>query len=246
MVNKIIIANWKMHKSDKEAAELSKSVSDRANDMGVDVVLCPSSVSLKSVSENVKGKVKVGAQDIFYEDEGAFTGEISAVMIKDFAEYCMIGHSERRQYFNETDENVNKKIKKALEHGLIPIVCVGETLEEKDSGKSKEVVERMLKKGLEGIDITKVIVAYEPVWGLSTSGTGQVITTESIVDIHTDIKKFLKKEFDTETSLCYGGSVNPKNAQEILSLECVDGALVGGASLKVESFIEIVKITDSI
>ena len=246
-MRKLFIAgNWKMNKNVKESVSLAKSLINRLKDVqDKDVVVCPAFTALSQVYEEVKdSNVKVGAQNMSFEDEGAYTGEISPRMLKDFCEYVILGHSERRQYFGENDEIVNKKVKKALEHGLKPILCIGETLEERDGDKTFDIIESQLKKSLKNMDkndMKKIIIAYEPVWAI---GTGKTATPEQAEDVHVFIRKVIKKsygdEIASELRILYGGSVKPDNVKTLMEKEDIDGALVGGASLDAESFSGIV------
>ena len=246
-MRKLFIAgNWKMNKNVKESVSLAKSLINRLKDVqDKDVVVCPAFTALSQVYEEVKdSNVKVGAQNMSFEDEGAYTGEISPRMLKDFCEYVILGHSERRQYFGEDDEIVNKKVKKALEHGLKPILCIGETLEERDGDKTFDIIESQLKKSLKNMDkndMKKIIIAYEPIWAI---GTGKTATPEQAEDVHVFIRKVIKKsygdEIASELRILYGGSVKPDNVKTLMEKEDIDGALVGGASLDAESFSGIV------
>ncbi|MBL7054690.1 triose-phosphate isomerase [Candidatus Woesearchaeota archaeon] len=246
-MRKLFIAgNWKMNKNVKESVSLAKSLINRLKDVqDKDVVVCPAFTALSQVYEEVKdSNVKVGAQNMSFEDEGAYTGEISPRMLKDFCEYVILGHSERRQYFGEDDEIVNKKVKKALEHGLKPILCIGETLEERDGDKTFDIIESQLKKSLKNMDkndMKKIIIAYEPIWAI---GTGKTATPEQAEEVHVFIRKVIKKsygdEIASELRILYGGSVKPDNVKTLMEKEDIDGALVGGASLDAESFSGIV------
>ena len=212
-----------------------------------EIVVCAPFTALNSVYSLVESSlVKLGAQNMYWEKEGAFTGEISPLMIKDCGcEYVIIGHSERRQYFNETDVTVNKKIKTALDVGLIPIVCVGETLEQREAGKATDVIAAQLKGGLADLtaqDMADVVIAYEPVWAI---GTGKTATPQIAQDIHKFIRDQLKAMFDDAVSdatrILYGGSVKPENIKELMTQPDIDGGLIGGASLKADSFVAIAK-----
>jgi triosephosphate isomerase len=243
----IVAGNWKMHKTVVEAEELVNLLkTDIEKVLSVESVFCVPFTTLPKVSSMLFGsRIGVGVQNIHWEMQGAFTGEISPIMVKEFAKYAIIGHSERRAYFGETDEFVNKRVIAALENEIVPIVCVGETLEENKQGITSKVIERQISVGLKNIspDIgEKVVVAYEPVWAI---GTGLACDPGEANDIILDsIRKPLANIFGEETSLKiriqYGGSVNGSNANEYFSQSEIDGALVGGASLKPD-FIEIVK-----
>ena len=212
----------------------------------MDVVLCPPFISLKTVGDEISTtSVKLGAQNMHWEKDGAYTGEISATMLRDvYCHYVILGHSERRQYFGETDQTVNQKTKAALASTLIPIVCVGETLEQRESGAMEEVVRTQVQNSLKnlGDDLSKVIVAYEPVWAI---GTGKTATPEQAQEVHALIRRVLAEMSDQDTAdsirIQYGGSVKPGNAAELFGQPDIDGGLIGGASLEVRSFVEIVK-----
>lgn len=242
MNNKIIIANWKMNPATlEEAIQLAKE-SDVEG-----LVICPSFPFLEEVGKTIK-KAKLGAQDLFWAPRGAYTGEVSAKELKNLGvEYVIIGHSERRQNLGETDEMIAKKIKSAVEEGLIPILCVGETREERDAGKTQEVVERELKIGLSlmgqwsNVKSQKLIVAYEPIWAI---GTGTPDTPENMIAmakfIRSQLSNVSRQMSDVKCQILYGGSVTGQNAEQFLSREEIDGALVGGASLKPEEIKNIV------
>ncbi len=241
----IIAGNWKMYKTVAESVALVKSLKPLVSDVkGREIIVCPPFTALSAVKAEIKGSdIKLGSQNIFYEEEGAFTGEISPLMLKELCTYTIIGHSERRQYFNETNETVNKRIKIALKHGLKPIVCVGEKLEERESGKTKDVVKSHVKNGLSGLskqDMNNVIIAYEPVWAI---GTGKTAAPEQAEEVHVFIRKLIKDMFDEKTAqairILYGGSVKPSNIKELMAKENIDGGLIGGASLDAKSFSEI-------
>ncbi|MCX6721300.1 MAG: triose-phosphate isomerase [Candidatus Staskawiczbacteria bacterium] len=228
----LIAGNWKMNpNSKKEAQELFDAVKKGIKDVASEVVICPPDLFLSSL----KGSA-LGAQNIFWEEKGAFTGEISAVMLKDLGvEYVIIGHSERRKYFGETDETVNKKIKKALEVGLKIIFCVGETAEEREQGETQEVLQRQIQQGLKDVvDIDNINVAYEPVWAIGTGNNCSVEETKESIDF---IRKFVKPE----TIIIYGGSVKSENSGAYIKQAGANGLLVGGASLDAEEFLKIVK-----
>ncbi|AOY77891.1 triose-phosphate isomerase [Clostridium formicaceticum] len=242
----IIAGNWKMHNTIDEAVALAKALKDEVAKTDVKVVLCCPFTVLGEVKKAIEGSnIALGAQNMHWEDAGAYTGEISADMLKDHGvDYVIIGHSERRQYFNETDETVNKKVKKALAKDLIPILCVGETLEERESEKTYEIVKSQTLKALENIEkgeVEKLVVAYEPIWAI---GTGKTASPEDANAVIAYIREVLKEKYGEETSeiipIQYGGSVKAANATEIMNQEDIDGALVGGASLKAEEFLAIV------
>jgi triosephosphate isomerase len=241
----MVAGNWKMNNTTKEAALLAQSVRDATPTVSDgDVVLAPPFTSLAVVNEIIKGSpVKLAAQNIFYEDKGAYTGEISPAMLKDAGCACVIiGHSERRKYFYETDESVNLKIKKSLSNGLKPIVCVGETEEERAKEITEFVVGIQVKKALIGIEsLDNIVIAYEPVWAI---GTGKNATPMEAEEVHHFIRNVVGEKFRDAASgvrILYGGSVTPENAGELMTMENIDGALVGGASLKSESFLGIIK-----
>ena len=246
----LIAGNWKMYKTPSEASQLAKELKDNLRDVnGINVVICPSFGSLCAVKKELKGsRIAMGAQNCHWDEEGAYTGEVSAKMLSDLGcEYVIVGHSERRNFFRETDEIVNMKVKQALKEGLTSVLCVGESWQERDSGNTEKVLEEQLKKGLNGLpkeSLSKVVVAYEPVWAI---GSGKNATPEQARQAHQFIRKILKELYGAETAestlVIYGGSVSPENAKEILNAGDVDGALVGGASLKGEQFIKIVLST---
>jgi triosephosphate isomerase len=246
----IIAGNWKMYKTIAEAIELANGLKRelfKLNSQEIDIIICPAFTALTEVAEViVDSNIQLGAQDIHWEDEGAFTGEVSALMLKDVGcKFVIIGHSERRQYFGETNESVNKKIKAALKHNLTPIVCVGETLQERESGETFKVLDDHIHNGLKDIsdtDILKIVIAYEPVWAI---GTGKTATSQQAEEAQKYIRDLLRKVYNNDIAdlirIQYGGSVKPENITELMSQPDVDGALVGGASLGVEIFTEIVK-----
>jgi len=245
---KIIAGNWKMNKSVADSKALAEAIKlDLAECGDVDVVLCPPFTSLSTVADVVEDTcIKHGAQNMHWEAEGAYTGEISAGMLRSiYCRYVILGHSERRSYFGETDETVNKKTKAALAGNLIPIVCVGELLEERKAGRHEEVVKAQLEGSLAGIaagDLKRVIIAYEPVWAI---GTGEVATPEQAQEMHAFIRSVITQMTDEDTSsavrIQYGGSMKPGNAAELLSQPDIDGGLIGGAALDARSFVEIVR-----
>lgn len=244
----ILAGNWKMNKTIGEAIELVNGLKRNLyNIENADIVVCPPFTALSDISEITSdSNIALGAQDLFWEEKGAFTGEVSAAMLKDAGcKFVIIGHSERRQYFHETNETVNKKLKRALAAGLAPIVCVGEKLEERESGKTFKVVEDHIVNGLRDIpqqDVFNVIIAYEPVWAI---GTGKTATPEQAQEVHKFIRGLLSKMYSKDTAesirIQYGGSVTPENIAFLIRQPDIDGALVGGASLKVDSFTDIVK-----
>ena len=241
----IIAGNWKMHKTIAEALEFVNEVKDRVNYDKVEAVICAPFTLLKDLKQATKGtNIKIGAQNMHFEEKGAFTGEISPLMLKELdMDYVVIGHSERRQYFNETDETVNKKVLKALEVGIDPILCVGETLEEREAGNTKDVCKVQVEKALENVskeDLAKVVIAYEPVWAI---GTGKTATSEDANDVIAYIREVVANlygELANEVRIQYGGSVKPSNVAEIMNQSDIDGALVGGASLEANDYVELV------
>ena len=244
----IIAGNWKLNKTPMEAIQLADELKRLLVDVrGVDIVVCPPFVDLIDVTEAFnEHDIAVGAQNVFWEDSGAFTGEISAPMLKSIGvRYVIIGHSERRQYFGETDATVNKRVRAALKHGLVPIVCVGENLAEREGNKTFFVIQTQVEGSLAGLtpeEMKKIVVAYEPVWAI---GTGRTATPEQAQEVHAFIRGFLVKIFGADTAqavrIQYGGSVTPENSAALMVKPDIDGALVGGASLKAASFAAIVK-----
>ena len=248
-MRKLIIAgNWKLNLLSKEAIELVTLLKRELGDVtDVDIAVCPVFTVLRDVYDVIQdSNIELGAQDVYWQDEGAFTGEISAPMVKDTgAKYVIIGHSERRQFFGETDETINKKIRAALNHQLTPIVCVGEMLEDREAGKTEEVVATQVRGSLAGFtpeELQSMVIAYEPVWAI---GTGKTATPEQAQEVHAFIRGLLKDLANDETAqtvrIQYGGSVKPDNAAELMGQPDIDGALVGGASLKSDSFSALIK-----
>jgi triosephosphate isomerase len=245
MRTKIVAGNWKMNKTASETAALIEGIKkETAGITHVEVVVCPPFTDLKDAAAACAGSnVKLGAQNIHWEASGAYTGEISAAMLKDLGvTHVIIGHSERRQYFGETDETVNKRTKAALDAGLVPLVCVGETLAERDNGQMESVVVRQTKAGLAGLDISKVVVAYEPVWAI---GTGRTATPEQAQEVHALIRRTLAEMAGAAVAetvrIQYGGSMKPDNAKELMGKPDIDGGLIGGAALKADTFAAIIK-----
>lgn len=243
-----VAGNWKMNKTAAEARELvSKLLAPLMDVAGVDKVLCPPFTSLFAVSSMLDGSgIGLGAQNMHWEEKGAFTGEIAPGMLKEICDYVIIGHSERRTYFGETDATVNKKLHAALKHDLAPIVCVGETLEEYESGRTSEVVLRQINLGFADVDpaiAARIVVAYEPVWAI---GTGKASSGENANAVHGQvIRPALSRLFGEVNAqamrILYGGSVTAANASEFFGQSDIDGALVGGASLKVDEFVAIAR-----
>lgn len=248
MRKKIIAGNWKMNKTIEEALELANGVKlDLADCKDVDVVLCPPFTALKSVSDTVSETlIAVGSQNMSSEDDGAYTGEISHSMLKElFVRYVILGHSERREYYKENDFWINKKVLKALEKNLRPILCVGEKLEEREAGDTEKVVEVQVREGLKDVPAdayTELVIAYEPVWAI---GTGKVATAQQAQDVHAFIRGIVKDMVGEEAAnavrIQYGGSMKPENAPELLAQPDIDGGLIGGAALDASSFAAIVK-----
>jgi triosephosphate isomerase len=244
----LITGNWKMNKTIGEALELVRALHYGLSWPGeVDVVVAPPFTALGAVAGFLKDSyIGVAAQNLHWEESGAFTGEVSAAFIKDAgADYVIIGHSERRQYFGETDETVGKKIRAALTHTLVPIVCVGETLEQREAGRVAEVIRQQIEGCLSGLsaqEVAGLIGAYEPVWAI---GTGKTATPQQAQEVHALIRGIVSQQIGSDAAaslrILYGGSVNPGNSRQLLSQEDIDGALVGGASLKAPDFIEIVR-----
>ncbi len=235
-----------MNKTAGEAVELAEAIKEKYNNHDVDVVLCPPFTNLYAVNQVVKNSpIGLGAQNIYWEEYGAYTGEICAGMLKSVGcQFVIIGHSERRQYFNETDETVNKRVKKALESEITPIICVGEVLSEREAGETNDVVARQVRGALAGLDragAAKIVIAYEPVWAI---GTGKVATPEQAQQVHKMIRGLLAELYDNELAesvrIQYGGSMKPENAAELLSQPDIDGGLIGGASLKADAFLGII------
>lgn len=238
-----IAANWKMNKTISEARDFIAAFIPSVKGIDdSDIVIAPPFTALYSVAELIKGSnIRLSAQNVFYEEKGAFTGEVSPLMLKDVGcHYVIVGHSERRQYFGENDEVLNKKVKASLKNGLEVIFCIGETLKEREDGMTFKVLERQIKEGLKDIDMSRIVVAYEPVWAI---GTGRTATPEQAQEAHAFIREKIRaiSEIADIIRILYGGSVTPDNIDSLMACPDVDGALVGGASLKPESFERIVK-----
>ena len=241
----IIAGNWKMHKTIAEGVAFVNEVKDKVNNDKVEAVICAPFTLLKDLKEATKGtNIKIGAQNMHFEEKGAFTGEVSPLMLKELdIDYVVIGHSERRQYFNETNETVNKKVLKALEVAIDPILCVGETLEEREAGETKAVCKVQVEKALENVakeDLAKVVIAYEPIWAI---GTGKTATSEDANDVIKYIREVVKDiygDLANEVRIQYGGSVKTANVAEIMGQSDIDGALVGGASLEASDYTQLV------
>ena len=237
-MQKIIAGNWKMNNTVEESLSLIKELKSLVKEVkDKEIIVCPPFTSLSTVAKELKdSKIRLGAQNLYFEQKGAFTGEISPLMLKDICvEYVIIGHSERRHILKENDERINKKMKSALANDLKPIFCVGETLKQRETGKTKDIVKGQITKGLAGIkDIRNIIIAYEPVWAI---GTGKNATPGQAEEVHLFIRKLIKAKIP----ILYGGSVNPKNIKDLISQKDIDGVLVGGASLNAKDFSQIVK-----
>jgi len=248
MKKPLIAGNWKMNKTVLEAIEFTKTLKNTISDItNVEVLICPAFTALYAVNNEIKGSnINLGSQNFFWESKGAFTGEISPIMIKDVGcSYVIIGHSERRQYFTETNEAVNKKIKAAFTVTLKPIVCVGETLKEREDNVTSKVIEKQIREGLSGLTLeqaSSVVIAYEPVWAI---GTGKTASPDQAQEIHHFIRKIYEQMYSKDISnklrILYGGSVNSKNVSDLMKKPDIDGGLVGGASLEVESFTKLIR-----
>jgi triosephosphate isomerase (TIM) len=243
-----IAGNWKMYKTGPEAVETAKRLALLCSDAkDVEVMIAPTFLSLPLVSSCVQGScLKTGAQNLYFEKEGAFTGEVSAEMIRTAgAEYVLIGHSERRQYFGETDLDICKKLRAAVYAGLKPVMCIGETETQRDQEKTFLTLDKQVSDGLKGFgpdELKDLILAYEPVWAI---GTGKTANTNQVDEVHQYLRSLLSrlisKDFSDRTRILYGGSVKPENVKELMNIKDVDGALVGGASLEPDKFIKIIK-----
>jgi triosephosphate isomerase len=244
----IIAGNWKMNTTLPEAEELARAIRAQAENVrGVEVVLCPPFISLAAVAEAVRGSsIKVGAQNLYHEPKGAFTGEVAAIMLQGLCDYVVLGHSERRGYFKETSAFVNAKVRAALQHGLRPIVCVGETLAQREAGRTAEVLRRQTRESLAGVeDLSRVVVAYEPVWAI---GTGRAATPQDAADGIAVIRRAIGRMGGAQAAdrvrILYGGSMNAENAASLLEQPGVDGGLIGGASLRADQFTAIVRAAE--
>lgn len=247
MRTKIIAGNWKMNVKPSEAGTLVKGIIAATKGMkNVDIVVCPPAIDIPAAAKACgKSQVKLGAENAHWEDHGAFTGEIATNMLVDAGvKYCIVGHSERRQYFAETDETVNKRARAVIAAGMTAIVCVGETLAQRDAGKMPEVIVKQVKEGLKGLsaaDAAKLVVAYEPVWAI---GTGRTATPDQAEEVHALIRKTLAELVGADAAqsvrIQYGGSMKPENAAELLAKPDIDGGLIGGAALKPDSFAKII------
>lgn len=242
----IIAGNWKMNKTIAEAEQLIGEIKNEDLNQSVEVVLCIPYLSIGKAKEMTEGTgIGIGAQNMHWEESGAFTGEISPIMLNELkVDYVIIGHSERRQYFNETDETVNKKVQSAIAHGITPIVCVGETLEQRRDNIHKELVRNQVREALKGVekkDAKEAVIAYEPIWAI---GTGETASSQQAEEMCALIRATVGEVYDAETSqairIQYGGSVKPGNVSELMSMDNIDGALVGGASLKSSDFVKLI------
>lgn len=248
----IIAGNWKMNKTGAEAASFARDLKVKTlNIHKTEIVVCPPFTAIDAVYNILKeSRIRVGAQNVHWEAAGAYTGEVSAGMIEAAGcKYVIIGHSERRQYFGETDEAVNKKITQTLTTSLSPIVCIGETLEQRQAGQTETIVQQQIRAGLAGLSkeqMGRIVLAYEPVWAI---GTGVTASPQQAEQVHRFIRQLLAEMFDRAiadgTVILYGGSVKPDNIQELLNEPDIDGGLIGGASLKVDSFVEMIKIAET-
>jgi triosephosphate isomerase (TIM) len=244
----LIAGNWKMYKTGPEAVETALTLSRLCSKIqDVEVMIAPTFLSLPLVAASIEGtKIKIGAQNLYFEKQGAFTGEVSAAMIKAAgAQYVIIGHSERRLYFEETDTSVCRKIKSAIEEGLKPILCIGESETQRDEEKTFSVLDKQVSDGLKGFgpdELAQLVLAYEPVWAI---GTGKTASVDQVGQVHQYLRSLLENLFSSNlahtTRILYGGSVKPENAKDLMSIKDVDGALVGGASLDANNFIKIIK-----
>lgn len=238
----LIAGNWKMNNNKKETIDFLTSFLPKVKSLKADVVICPPFTDLYAAADMLKGtSVKLGAQNMHWEEKGAYTGEVSPLMLKEIpCDYVIIGHSERRQYFAETDETVNNKIKSALKHNLIPIVCVGESLKQREEGITMDWVMAQVEKALKDIkpeDVKKIVFAYEPIWAIGTGKTASASDAQEVIAaIRDKIEKLYDRDIAEEVRILYGGSVKPGNIKELMAEADIDGALVGGASLKPDSF----------
>ena len=242
----IIAGNWKMNLTIKDAVQFVADVKDKVEREDVESVICAPFTFLKDLKEAVKNtNIKIAAQNMHFEDSGAFTGEVSAPMLKEIGvDYCVIGHSERRQYFAETDETVNKKIKQAFKYSITPILCVGETLDQREEGKTNDIVKNQVVSDLAGLDedlAAKMVIAYEPIWAIGTGKTATSTQANEVISfIRSTVKEIYGDTVAENIRIQYGGSVKPDNVSQIMGESDIDGALVGGASLKADDFIKLV------
>lgn len=247
MRREILAANWKMNHTNTSGVAMIKELIPLVKDAKAEVVVCAPYLMLTDLIEAAKGtNIGIGAENLYFEDKGAYTGEVSGAMLKEIGvQYVIIGHSERRQYFNETDESVNKKVHKAFEYGLTPIVCVGESLEQRDYGVTNDLVRYQTKIALYGLSaeqVKEVVIAYEPVWAI---GTGRTATSEQAEEVCAAIRacvaELYGKDVADEVRVQYGGSMKPSNAEELLAMENIDGGLIGGASLVADDFSKLIR-----
>jgi triosephosphate isomerase len=237
----LIAGNWKMHKNtDQSRAFIHELAKTFASASGLEVIVFPPFIALTGL-RGLDAKIKIGAQNMFYEEKGAFTGEISPLMLQDLVDYVLIGHSERREIFKESDEDVNKKVRAALQFNLLPVLCVGETLQEREAGRTMAKIKKQLEKALQGVEnreMSKIVVAYEPIWAI---GTGRNATPAQAQEVHQFIKGIWQEMAPGRNlKILYGGSVKPENSLELLAQDDISGVLVGGASLKVDQFSAII------
>ena len=241
----IIAGNWKMNNTILESLSLIDEIKKYSMDKEVEVIVCVPFISLNEIKKAIEGtNIRLGAQNMHWEDKGAYTGEISPIMLKTIGvDYCIIGHSERRQYFGETDEMVNKKVKSALRNKLKPIICVGETLEEREDDRAEEIVKNQVLKAFEDVDkenIEDIVIAYEPIWAI---GTGKTASSDDANKMCKFIRETIRDKYGKQADdirIQYGGSVKPANIEELMGKEDIDGALVGGASLVAEDFVALI------
>lgn len=245
----IIAGNWKMNMLRSDALELARGIRERCDGIaGVEQIICPPYVFLHELKAIIEGSsIRLGAQNVYWEEKGAFTGEVSVTQIAEVAQYVIIGHSERRQYFGETDETVNKRVQAALAHGVKPLVCVGETLDQRNAGETDDVLVRQTRGALDGVTVpADLVVAYEPVWAIGTGLAADGATAEAAVALIRSTMRDMVGGVADSVRILYGGSVTPDNVGEYLGQPDIDGGLVGGASLKVDSFAAMVGATASL
>ena len=253
MRKKIVAGNWKMNKTGAQAVEFARALKAKIENISkTEIIICPPYTALTALSEILKGtRAGIGAQNVHWEPSGAFTGEISVEMLEDAGcSHVLIGHSERRQFFGETNKTVNQRIKRTLTTNITPIVCIGETLEQREQGKTNDVVGSQVREGLAGLindQVQRLILAYEPVWAI---GTGVTATPEQAEEVHQFIRNLIIEMFSPQIAegihILYGGSMKPSNIKELVTQNNIDGGLIGGASLKVESFAEMIKISEEL
>ncbi|WP_322800623.1 triose-phosphate isomerase [Thermoflexus sp.] len=245
----LIAGNWKMNKTAAEGQALARAIREGLQTQTVEVVLCPPFTAIPAVHAVLQGSsILVGAQNVHWEDAGAFTGEISPVMLKEWCRYVIIGHSERRQYFHEDDEMIRRKVLAALRHGLTPILCVGETLAQREAGETGTVVATQTRRALEGLSpgqAASLVIAYEPVWAIGTGRAATGVDAEEVIRrwVRGTLEELFGLEVAQQVRVLYGGSVTPENIAEFVGRSTIDGALVGGASLKAETFLRIIHET---